>query len=54
MTYTEILPLLEKLRQLDEIVLLELLEITTEDLVDTFIDRILENQDKFYHLYAEE
>jgi len=40
--------LLEKLRGLDEITLLELLEITSEELVDAFIDKIEDNLPKLY------
>ncbi len=36
--------LLEKLRKLDEVLLLELLEITSEELVDAFPDKIEENE----------
>ncbi len=36
--------LLEKLRKLDEVLLLELLEITSEELVDAFLDKIEENE----------
>ena len=32
--------LIEKLRQQDELTLLELLDITSEDLVDAFMDKI--------------
>lgn len=32
--------LIEKLKSLDEVTLLELLELTTEDLIDAFADRI--------------
>ena len=35
-----------RLKQLDEVTLLELLEISSEDLVDRFIDVIEENADK--------
>ena len=35
----------DKLKQLDEVTLLETLEITSEDLVDRFVDRIEEKQD---------
>jgi hypothetical protein len=35
----------DKLKQLDEVTLLETLEITSEDLVDRFLDRIEEKQD---------
>ena len=34
--------LLEKLRKTDEVLLLELLEITSEELVDAFYDKIQE------------
>lgn len=54
MSYTEIQPLLEKLRQLDEVSILELLEISTEDLLDAFVDKVLDNQAKIYSLYDEE
>jgi hypothetical protein len=37
--------LLEELRHIDEVTLLELLEITSEELVDTFRDRILEKDE---------
>ena len=40
--------LLEVLRGLDEITLLELLEITSEELVDKFMDKIEDNLDKIY------
>ena len=45
MDYLEVL---EELKTIDEVTLLELLEITSEDLVDTFTDRINENLDKIY------
>jgi len=35
----------EKLKQLDEVTLMETLEITSEDLVNKFADRIEEKQD---------
>lgn len=54
MSYTEIQPLLEKLKQLDEVIIMELLEISTEDLIDAFVDRIVDNQAKIYSLYAKE
>lgn len=37
--------LLEKLRHLDEVTLLELLEVTSEEIVDRFLDRIIEKND---------
>lgn len=36
----------EKLKTLDEILLMELLEVTSEDLIEMFSDRIEEHQDK--------
>lgn len=44
MTYEDIA---NRLRQIDEISLLELLEISSEDIVDRFPDRIEENLEKF-------
>jgi len=38
--------LIEELRKIDEVSLLELLEITSEDIVDAFLDRINEKQGK--------
>ena len=38
--------LIEELRKIDEITLLELLNISSEDLVDAFLDKINENQGK--------
>jgi hypothetical protein len=35
----------DKLKQLDEVTLMETLELTSEDLVDRFADRIEEKQD---------
>ena len=43
--------LLEALRKEDEVTLLELLEITSDDLVDVFVDKIDDNLDKMYRLY---
>lgn len=39
------LELLEKLRSMDEVSLLELLEITSEDIVDAFADQIIEKNE---------
>ncbi len=36
--------LFEELRKLDEVLLLELLNITSEEIVDFFMDRILERE----------
>ena len=38
--------LIESLRLLDEITLMELLNLTSDDLVDAFLDKITENQGK--------
>lgn len=40
--------LLAVLRQLDEITLLELLEINSDNLVDAFLDKIEEKEDVLY------
>lgn len=40
--------LLEELRKVDEVTLLELLEINSEDLLDAFLDRVRENKDRLY------
>ena len=42
------LELLQALRKLDEITLLELLEINSEELVDCFLDKIDEKEDYLY------
>ena len=39
---------LDQLRSLDEVTLMELLEVTSEDLVDAFIDRIEDNLSFIY------
>ena len=41
--------LLEKLKKLDEVLLLELLELTSEDIVDAFLDRIAERETYIRH-----
>lgn len=46
--------LLEKLRSLDEVTLLDLLEITSEDICDLFLDRIIEYDGKIRRALAEE
>lgn len=40
--------ILDQLRSLDEVSLMELLEVTSEDLVDAFIDRIEDNLSFIY------
>jgi hypothetical protein len=42
LTLTDVM---SRLKQLDEITLLEVLDITAEDIVDRFIDKIEENYD---------
>ena len=45
--------LLEQLRLVDEITLLELLNITSDELVDQFLDKIDDNQTKLLHYLTE-
>lgn len=45
--------LLEELKYIDETTLLEVLELTSEDLVERFSDRINENLDKIYRMLRE-
>lgn len=47
------LELLEELRKLDEVTLLEVLEITSEELVDAFPEKIDDNLDKIYKTIQE-
>jgi len=53
MSYTEIKQLLKWLKEQEETLLLELLQLKSEDLVDAFIDKIIEEQDKFTRIYVE-
>ncbi len=46
--------LLEKLRNTEETLLLELLGITSDDIVDAFLDRIEDKLDYLYEQYEEE
>jgi len=39
---------LDKLRSLDEVTLMELLEVTSDDLVDAFLERIEDNLSFIY------
>jgi len=41
--------LLEKLKQLDEVLLLELLDLKSEELVDAFLDKIAEREAYIRH-----
>lgn len=45
--------LIEELRKVDEITLLEVLDITSDDLVDAFLDKIAENQGKILSWYED-
>lgn len=47
MDYSE---LLDELKTIDEVALLEILELTSEDLVERFSDKINENLNKVYRL----
>lgn len=38
--------LIELLRQVDEVTLLELLELTSDDIIDAFLDRIEDNEER--------
>lgn len=44
--------LIEQLKQEEETVLLELLELTSSDIVDSFQDKIKENIERVYKFYA--
>lgn len=46
--------LLEKLKKVDEVTLLELLEINSSMLVDAFLDIIEEKEDWLYEQFSEE
>ena len=45
--------LVEALRKTDEITLLELLEINSDNLVDAFLDKIEDNLDRLYNATRE-
>lgn len=53
MSYTELKEVVEWLKSLDEVEFLELLEIDTEDLLDAFMDKVIENQAKVFRTYVE-
>jgi len=46
--------LIDELRNIDEITLLELLEITSDDLVDAFLDKIDDCQSKLIAYIADQ
>jgi len=45
------LELVEQLKQEDEVMLLELLDIRSDELVEVFIDKIKDKVDKIYRYY---
>ena len=45
--------LIEELRKTDEVTLLEVLELTSDDIVDAFLDKITENQGKILSRYED-
>lgn len=45
MSYT-LREIMSRLKQLDEITLMEVLEISSEDLIERFVDRVEERQDQ--------
>lgn len=45
--------LIEELRKIDEVTLLEWLGLTSDDIVDAFLDRIAENHGKLLALYED-
>lgn len=45
--------LLEQLRKEDEVTLLELLELTSDDLVDAFLEQIEDNLERIYRFYGD-
>jgi hypothetical protein len=44
--------IVEQLKKEDEVILLELLEVTSEDIVDAFLDRIKDNIERIYRHYV--
>lgn len=48
MNYQELADLIEKLRNVPEVDLLELLELSSEELLEFCIDRVFELQSKLY------
>ena len=41
--------LIDRLHKLDEVLLLELLELTSQDICDAFMDRIAEHESRIRH-----
>lgn len=54
MSYTEIQVLIDWLKRLDEVTLIDVLGLTNEDIIDAFCDRILEQQATLYNKYLNE
>lgn len=46
--------LIERLRKVDEITLMELLEINSDDIVDAFLDKITDNEERLWKVFQEE
>lgn len=53
MSYTELKELIDWLKDQEETDLLEILQLTSSDLVDGFLDTIIEEQDKLTRIYVE-
>lgn len=51
MSYTE---LVERLREIDELTLLEILEINSDDIVDAFLDRIVDYENRIRRVISEQ
>lgn len=45
--------LIKELRKVDEVTLLEWLNVTSDDIVDAFLDRISDNYNKLLQLYED-
>lgn len=54
MSYTEIQVLIDWLKQLDEVALIDVLGLTSEDIIDAFCDKILEQKATLYNKYSNE
>lgn len=48
------LELLEKLKEIDEVTLLELLDLTSEDLLDVFYERVSDRAQQIYKYISEQ
>ncbi len=52
MSYAELVDILNWLKSLEETTLLELLDINSEELVEAFSEKIIENQAKYVREYV--